>query len=207
MKFLFYLCLSFTLSVLTDLTEIQSFSLNFQLISQGKPSAKKGNQIKKSSPPLTTTQIQKNKKTRKAAAPPIRSLSSTHIQTEVKKYQQAFLYLCAQEEGIDPKEKFLFFTQHIDSLRQFINEKIQSSKGEDKIILSRMKNDINEEALPDKKIVKEKSSFEEKASTLKHFFKVHYRHYHGIPENQAISAELPKILLKALDCISTSEPR
>ena len=207
MKFLVYLCLPFFLSILTNSKEQHSFALNFQLLSHGKFSIKKSS---KNPPPFIPYNYQsntKNKKSKKTAVTSVRSLSSTHIQTEIENYQQALVRLCAQEKEKGPQEKFLSFTENTNNLRQFIKEQIQNSRGQNNAMLNQVESYINEEALPYKKILKEQSSFNEKASTLKHFFETYYRHYYRLPEAYVISEELPKILLKTFDCISTSKSK
>lgn len=187
-----------------------ALNFNFQLTPSKKLSLKKYNKSKKPTAPVIQT-----KKSRKSPTSSIRTLSSTYIQTEIDKYRQALLLLCTQAEETNAKEQFLSFIQSVNSLRKLIKDTIQNFsdlKEEDNVILSRMENYINEEALPIQKILKEPGAFEEKASTLRHFFEIYYRNHHKIPETQTIfeaqtSAEtLPKAIFEALTCISPSEP-
>ena len=197
----------FFLSILTNSKEQHSFTLNFQLLSQGKFSIKKSSKNPPPFIPYNSQSNTKNKKAKKISATSVRSLSSTHIQAEIENYQQALVRLCTQEKEKDSQEKFLSFAENTNNLRQFIKEQIQNSRGQDSAMLRQMENYMNEEALPYKKILKEQSSFNEKASTLKHFFETYYRHYYKLPETYVISEELPKALLETLDCISTSKSK
>lgn len=220
MKFIFYLCVSLFLSALTGLKGINplhSLNWKFTLFSYGDISLKTNNKRKKPSLPIITAQTQKFKK---SPAFSNRSLSSTHIQKKINKYQQALSQLCAQTEKANPKESLLSFIKTITGLRQFIREQAQGSISS---TLSRVENCINEEALPTTAILKEPGSFREKASTLKYFFEIYYRQHYGIQESQSISEAflrtnvsqsyriqeasetLPKTIMEALDCISTPE--
>ena len=170
---------------------------NFKNPQKQNPTSITKRQLKgKNTSPSPAIITQKNKK----ASAPTRSLSSDHGQTKIQKYQQTLLNLCSQE-GTNSKEKFLSFIQSTDNLKQFIKEQMPSLKSEEQTELSRIANVINEEALPYKEILKEKNSFKEKADSLKFIFETHYRHYHNIPEEQDILAELPKIILETLACI------